>query len=179
MPPLHADESTIPLPHTDEPIVTSLLAKSQWAPHPALPTELIATVSKFVKQLPELHCEDPIDGERYPWPNFILDRLQDFAFTKGFAIVTLSGSQQKGRMRYGCVHHGKPRDTRKLDNPQTSKGIYCVCSVNPDTYNVIVRKRQTTTLAKGCDWAVTCILKDDDSGLQEWVLTVSEHTHSH
>ncbi|RPB23653.1 hypothetical protein L211DRAFT_849640 [Terfezia boudieri ATCC MYA-4762] len=30
----------------------------------------------------------------------------------------VSGSQQKGRMRFGCVHHGKPRDTRKIDDPE-------------------------------------------------------------
>ena len=56
-----------------------------------------------------------MDGEQYLWSNHILDRLQDLAFTKGFAVVILSGSQQKGRMRFGCVHHGKPRDTRKID----------------------------------------------------------------
>ena len=82
--------------------------------------ELIATISKFVQLVPEVHCEEPIDQEQYPWPNVILGRLQDFAFTKGFAVVTLSGSQNEGRMRFGCVHHGKPRDTRKIDNPDSS-----------------------------------------------------------
>lgn len=141
----------------------SLLAKGQWMPHPSLPAELVATISKFIQQLPEVHCEEPIDGEQYPWPNIILDRLQDFAFTKGFAVVTLSGSQNKGRMRFGCVHHGKPRDTRKIDNSDTS----------------LKRKRQTTTLAKDCNWAVNCILKEDESGVGQWILSVSERLHSH
>ena len=70
-------------------LVPVLLAKSQWTPHPTLPPELIPAVSKFVLQLPELHCEEPIDGEQYLWPNLILDRLQDFAFTQGFAVVTI------------------------------------------------------------------------------------------
>lgn len=104
--------------------VPTLCAKTSWAPHPSLPSDLQATVVKFVQQLPDLHCEEPIDGEQYLWPNQILNRLQDFAFTKGFAVVTLSGSQTKGRMRFGCVHHGKPRDTRKLDDSDTSISMY-------------------------------------------------------
>ena len=45
----------IPSPLAGEPTLIladgpkpTLLAKSQWTPHPALPTELTATVSKFV-----------------------------------------------------------------------------------------------------------------------------------
>ena len=128
----------------------ALLAKGQWLPHPSLPIELVAAVSKFVQQIPEVHCEEPMDGEQYPWPNIILDRLQDFAFTKGFAVVILSGSQNKGRMQFGCVHHEKPRDTRKIDNPDTA----------------LERKGQTTTSAKDCKWAVTCVFREDDLGEQ-------------
>ncbi|KAF8466130.1 hypothetical protein BDZ91DRAFT_782999 [Kalaharituber pfeilii] len=93
----------------------TLSAKQTWTPHPSLPKELVSVVIKVVEEMPEIHCEEPMDGEQYAWPNMALDRLQDYAFTKGFAVVTLSGSEKKGRIRYGCVHHGKPRDTRKLD----------------------------------------------------------------
>jgi len=58
-----------------------------------------------------------MSDEQYPWTNNILDRLQDYAFTKGFAVAALTGSEKKGGMRFGCVHPGKPPDTRKLDNP--------------------------------------------------------------
>lgn len=102
--------------------VPKLHAKSLWTPHPALPVELRPPVMKFVQELPELHFEEPIDGEQYLWSKDILDRLQDFAFTKGFAVVILSGSQNKGRMRFGCVHHGKARDTRKIDDSDTPAG---------------------------------------------------------
>ena len=33
-----------------------------------------------------------MDGEQYLWSNDILDRLQDYEFTQGFAVVTLSGT---------------------------------------------------------------------------------------
>ena len=77
--------------------------------------------------------------------------------------MTLSGSQKKRRLRYGCVHHGKPLDTRKINNMDSS----------------IERKRHTTTLAKDCKWAVTCVLREDDSGLEQWIHSVSERLHSH
>ena len=69
---------------------------------------------------------EPIDGEQYLWPKDILNQLQDYAFTKGFAIMILSGSEKKGRMRFDCIHHGKARDTRKIDHhdSDTPTGIY-------------------------------------------------------
>ena len=109
-------------PHSDK--VPTLLAKASWALHPILPSEVRSTISKFIQELPDLHCEEPIDGEQFLWSNDILDDLQDFAFTQGFTVVILSGSQNKGRMRFGCVHHGKPRDTRKMDDSETEIGRY-------------------------------------------------------
>jgi len=43
-----------------------------------------------------------MDDEQYAWRN-------------------LTGSEKKGKMRFGCVHHGRPRDTRKVDNPNIYK----------------------------------------------------------
>ena len=101
-----------------------LYAKSQRTPHLALPHELHPPVVKFAQELPELHYEEPIDGEQYLWPKDI--QLRDYASTKGFAIVILSGSEKKGRMRFSCVHHGKARDTRKIDDhdSDTPIGMY-------------------------------------------------------
>ncbi|KAF8465077.1 hypothetical protein BDZ91DRAFT_783421 [Kalaharituber pfeilii] len=76
---------------------STLSAKQTRTPHPSLPKALVSVVIKVVEEMPELHCEDPMDGEQYAWPNMALDRLQNYAFTKGFAVVTLT------------------RDTRKLD----------------------------------------------------------------
>ena len=64
----------------------ALLAKSLWTPHSVLPKELMSVFSNFVHELPDLHCEEPIDGEQYLLANQILDCLQDYAFTKGFAV---------------------------------------------------------------------------------------------
>ncbi|KAF8457102.1 hypothetical protein BDZ91DRAFT_786041 [Kalaharituber pfeilii] len=132
----------------------TLSAKQTWTPHTSLPKELVSVVIKVVEEMPELHCEEPMDGEQYAWPNMALDRLQDYAFTKGFAVVTLSGSEKKGRIRYGCVHHGKPRDTRKLEAEDSE----------------VQRRRQTNTQAKECLWAISINLRVDiDSGTDTWV----------
>lgn len=113
-----------------------LSGKNKWKPHASLSAEAAAVVRKAVDNIAELHYEEPRDEEQYAWTNSILDRLQDYALTQGFAVVTLSGSHQKGRMRFGCIHHGKPRDTRKLDKAEAE--------------NATERKRETTTQAKGC-----------------------------
>ena len=89
----------------------SLSTEAKWAPSSTIPFDTRDVITKVVQNLPELYCEDPMDGEHYPWANNILDPLQDYAFTKGFAVVTLSGSEKKGRMRFVCMHHGKPQDT--------------------------------------------------------------------
>lgn len=75
-----------------------LLAKSQLVLHPALSNKVILIVSKFAQQLPELHFKHSIYSEQYLWLNLTLDRLQHYAYTKGFAVVTLGGSEQKGRI---------------------------------------------------------------------------------
>ena len=71
-------------PHSDR--VPTLLAKTSWAPHPTLPSEVRSTVSKFVQELPDLHCEEPIDGEQFLWSNDILTRSLE-----GFRTRVCSG----------------------------------------------------------------------------------------
>jgi hypothetical protein len=90
-------------------------------PDASLSAEAATVLRKAVGHITELHWEEPMNGEQYAWTNSILDRLQDYVLTQGFAVVTLSGSHQKGRMRFGCVHHGKPRDTTKLDSGEAER----------------------------------------------------------
>jgi len=68
------------------------------APHPTLLKELLVRVSKFAPELPDLHCEASMDGGQYLWPNQLLGWLYSYASTQGFAVVTLSGSEQKGKI---------------------------------------------------------------------------------
>jgi hypothetical protein len=97
----------------------SLNSKANWSPHPRLLATQVPVVQKQIDRAPDLHFEEPLNGEQYFWIHEAKERLQDFAFSKGFAVAITSGGEKKGRVRISCVHHGKPRDTRHLDMPAT------------------------------------------------------------
>jgi len=113
-------------------------------------SDMVDVIAKVVRQLPDLHCEDAMDDEQYPWTNNILDRLQDYAFTTGFAVVTLTGSEEKGRMRFGCVHH------RILGSL------------------TILQHRTQARSASGLIQRV-----DKITGIQVWILSLSDQKRSH
>jgi hypothetical protein len=46
----------------------------------------------------------PRQGEPFDNPKACLRRLQGYALSQGFAVVT--ASSQKGRARFACIHHG-------------------------------------------------------------------------
>ncbi|KAF8432503.1 hypothetical protein BGX38DRAFT_248137 [Terfezia claveryi] len=112
-------------------------------------------------EISELHQHAPITGEQYAFPNDTYRRLQDYAMHTGFAIVVGSGSEKKGRIEYLCVHHGKPRNTRQLEE----------------------RTRDTKSRAKDCKWLCFLSFKKINDGAgggkKGWVLTVKDLTHTH
>jgi len=102
-----------------------------------MPPQLAAQIKAVTEALPPAHCVEPQDDEEV---NSIEDgfrRLQDWAFTQGFAIVKES---LKKRMRitqtFHCAHHGdKPRNTRKLTEEDR-------------------KRKNTKVLHKGCKWSI-------------------------
>jgi hypothetical protein len=74
--------------------------------------ELQAQIDAAVAALPAAHRRAPYKGEIVDSKEAALQRLQDWAFTHGFAIAIESGS--KNRVRFKCAHHKKKtRNTRK------------------------------------------------------------------
>ena len=74
--------------------------------------ELQAQIDAATAALPAAHRRAPYKGEIVDSKEAALERLQDWAFTYGFAIAIESGS--KNRVRFECVHHKKKtRNTRK------------------------------------------------------------------
>jgi hypothetical protein len=67
--------------------------------------ELQAQIDAAVAALPAAHRRAPYKGEIVDSKEAALQRLQDWAFTHGFAIAIESGS--KNRVRFECVHHKK------------------------------------------------------------------------
>jgi len=70
--------------------------------------------------MPAHHLLELYDGETFEDPNAAFNQYQDYAFSKGFFIVTLSlGDKTTLRPHYvfGCKHYSKhTRNYRKLDD---------------------------------------------------------------
>ena len=96
-PPTRPTSLTEPTP-LNEPTSTTrptLLANSMFTPHPTLSDQLPLTVSKFVQELPELDCEEPIDGEQYDWPNQVQDGFKISLLRKDLQLLFLVGLRRK------------------------------------------------------------------------------------
>ena len=85
---------------------------------------LAAQIKEATKIIPPAHLISPASGEAYEDREVALRRLQDWAFTQGFAVVTESvkigrinakGVKTGGRVAFQCVHHrDKTRNSRKI-----------------------------------------------------------------
>jgi len=76
-------------------------------------TPLLASqIQQATNALPPAHLITPVFGESFVTLEDALQRLQDWAFTQGFAVVT--ESLRKGRAIFGCIHHkNTTRNSRK------------------------------------------------------------------
>ncbi|KAF8241662.1 hypothetical protein K440DRAFT_677721 [Wilcoxina mikolae CBS 423.85] len=114
----------------------------QWKPHPSLATDpaRLKSVQSDINAIPLLEQQAPVDGQVFATLVDANDRLLNCSCCAGFQIETASGGENKGRVRYTCIHGGKPRNTWKL---------------KPED-----RKRQTKTKKVRCPWSVTARLNN-------------------
>ena len=115
-----------------EPIFTETASETVTA-------EVAAQLSTAAAALPPAHCLNPEEHEPSESKEAALVRLQNWAFTKGFAFVKESAktkNRQVVRIYLNCVHHKKgTKNCRKLEEHE--------------------RKRvQTHTQANGCQFSV-------------------------
>ena len=69
--------------------------------------------------LPPAHCLPPEEGEVFSTVEEGQTRLQDYAFTQGFALVQESFQKQRGIMVLDCSrHHTKESNTRILNEDE-------------------------------------------------------------
>jgi Transcription factor AFT len=121
-------------------------------------TPLLASqIQQAIKSLPPANLILPASGESFDSPANALRRLQDWAFTQGFAVVT--ESTRKDRVIFECVHHKK-----KTKN--------CRKTATEDRQRVC-----TATRAKDCKWGV--YVSQRKSTKKEWILGWSHKHHSH
>lgn len=143
-----------------------------WLPHPRLEAELAPRIKKVTDRMPPQHLQAPTRNETFEVPDQAWDRLQDWAFSQGFAIII--GQCGDRRKNYRCVHHSKgTKNWRKL--PEHAG------EANPE--NDKVRKQEKTKIkSKDCKWHYYIAWKSLKRGSDEdktWVLGVGlqEHTH--
>ena len=88
-----------------------------WTPSPALDPSLVPAAQKFIDAMPPAHLNPPADGEHFEVPEEAFERLQNYAFSQKFAVVTGScGSRGNSRKYYHCIHHGiDTQNNRKFD----------------------------------------------------------------
>lgn len=84
-------------------------------------TALRKQIDDAISNLPAAHRTAPKDGEIVADKELGYTRCQDWAFTEGFALATVSNRAH--RLRLACVHHGDDtRDYRKLGEDRKRKG---------------------------------------------------------
>jgi hypothetical protein len=83
-----------------------------WRPHSSLDEALAEIVAKAVCDCNYHHLFPPRTGETFGNPDAAYERLQNWAMSRGFAVVLRSkeaGNAARGtplRVRWMCIHHG-------------------------------------------------------------------------
>jgi hypothetical protein len=102
--------------------------------------ELRAQIDASIAAIPAAHRIAPIDGKYTESRDAAFERLQDWAFTQGFAIVRDSCKTEKGqivRAYFDCVHHKKftkncgklqEEDRKRVETKTQASGCkFCLC----------------------------------------------------
>lgn len=148
----------------------------RWTPHPDLDESLLPVTQKLIDSIPPTHLLPPRHGEIYDVPDDCLERLQDYAFSQGFAVTTGScGQAGNPRKYFQCIHHGKEtKNWRHLDEHVDTKE-------QPTD-----RQREHTHIkGLGCKWSVSLSYKRKNRSQPNdlaWILCVKEENiqqHSH
>jgi hypothetical protein len=112
--------------------------------HPLCPPHLRQLVEDTVQSFDDARLLPPQDGELFNSGKACLDRLQGFALSREFAVVTTSSTA--GRYRFGCIHRGKEtKNWRKLED---------YVQKDPESKQIVSnrQKEKTSQNAHGCNW---------------------------
>ena len=112
--------------------------------HTLCPPHLRKQVEDVAKSFNPNWLLPPADGEIFESFQECFARLQGYAFSQGFAVVTLSSKKTKARAQFGYIHHAKEtKNWRKLEKHVDK---------DPATEDIVSnRKRGNHSVnAKGC-----------------------------
>jgi hypothetical protein len=97
-------------------------AKELKPTRPAAAPQIEVFVRETIDSFPTGWILEPVAGETFDTAQTATRRLQAYAFSCGFAVVSFSGTNE--RKRYKCVHHAKlPRNTRNLEDTVTPRDV--------------------------------------------------------
>ena len=117
-------------------------------------TALQKQIQEAISKIPAAHRAEPTENETTTDKDAGRGRLQDWAFTKGYALATVSNKAD--RLRLACVHHGEQtRDYRKLGEE---------------------RKRKGKVQAKGCKFAIYVSYRKTHN---TWGIGYNHKEHNH
>ena len=150
------------------------LERPAFVAHQLCPPHLRRLVEDTVNSFDDKWLLPPVEGESFDTAKGCLARLQAFAFSQGFAVVTTRS--RKERSHFSCIHHGgETRNWRKLEQ-----------HVEKDLKNgKTVSKRQkecTSKQARGCPWEMYWSVRSvgkRGSGQAAGQLGINEATYNH
>ena len=94
--------------------------------------------------MPAHHLLKPYDSETFKDPDAAFNQYQDYAFSKGFFIITLSSGDEttlQPHHVFGCKHYSKyTQNYRKLDD---------FCGKNSNQ-----QREATKVHQKNCGWCI-------------------------
>jgi hypothetical protein len=122
----------------------------QWTPNPALALDpaYLETVLQHVHAIHLLLQQPPIKGEVYATHLQAYEQLLNYSFCAGFQVVTTSGGEGKGRVRYTCIQGGISFTVNYVQPTNTNGAT----GKPPNTRKLQPEdcKRKTTTKKVGC-----------------------------
>jgi hypothetical protein len=113
--------------------------------HPLCPPHLRTLVEDAVEACESAWLLPPQHGEIFETAKECLRRLQAYALSRGFAVVTLSSKPK--RAQFACIHHGaETRNWRGLEE-RVEKG---------EEESVVSRRKRddTSSNAKNYTWEI-------------------------
>jgi len=129
---------------------------SEYSPSSTITPELAIRIQKAIEAVPPSHRCSLTKNETVEGPEAEFERLQNWAFTQGFALAIKS--QNKKRLRVKCVnHHKKTKSWRKTKEEDR---------VRPNT----------VSLAKDCPYALYISYQQQQNA---WLIGLTCTTHNH
>ncbi len=142
--------------------------------HQLCPPHLRWLVEDIAKSFDNKWLLLPVEGEIFDTRKACLARLQAFAFSQGFAVVTTKSGKE--RSNFACIYHGgDTKNWRKLEQ-HVEKDLESSKTVSKR------QKEYTSKQACSCPWKMYWSIRSvgkKGSGQATGQLGISEATHNH